>query len=809
MTSTRRFATLVAVLGAAAVALGAAPVPAAQAAYPPSPESDPGPTAPDAEVVAEGRTLEEALAGDLGLTMAQFVDAGTLAEQAASLVADGGDLAVGVLRGGEVVVRGEAAGGAGGTDEGGTTSAFGDLEELRERYLAQVGPEGLTGLAYTATGFEVRVVDPDEAAGRGRTETAAPLLSPAQWAARHPGVEVVATTGPGTPAATVRGGAGVEFGSVICSWGFNGWYNGDERGITAGHCPYAGGGNVSINGSALGTVDWWQFGAPGSAWESWGTDLATVDVRTGHTYPASVTTYGSTVTVTGQTAPVVGMPVCKSGRRTGWTCTRVRSIGWQWIGDGSGDINRPKRWVWSLFADTRVIPGDSGGSWVAGHKAVGITSSFDAYADGTPYATAALVTDLADWRPGAEVKFWLGRAGIPSARYADSYTARARWSRGETVSGRLTRQSGDSVAPGTVMDVRVDGTLVSSPRVAADGAFSFTYPGSDTAAHTVTLRARNGDSRGSTVTITEDPASAGPAVVRHSGTDRYGTAADLALDVFAPGGSVVYLASGEAFPDALSGGALAGRLGAPVLLTRADNLPGVTASALRRLAPDRVVVLGGTGAVSDTVVGQVGGLGLPVERIDGRDRYAVAANISTSYPTGVHTVFVASGTAFPDALSAASRAGATDSPVLLTRPDGLPADTIAALERLAPGRIVLVGGTGAVSTAVETRLRTLSPTVVRIDGANRYEVAARLSRLYPAPGPAAWVASGADFPDALAAAPAAAARGVPLVLSRPDALSSAAAGAIMRVEPPTVHVAGGPGAVSSTTTEAVRWLDYR
>lgn len=795
MTRTRPSTTLVAVLGAAAVALGAAPVPAAHAAYPSAPE-------------VEGRSIEEALTEDLGLTMEQFVDAGTLAERAAPLVADAGELSVGVLQGGRVVVRGQAEPGTGDSNAA-TISSFTDLEQLREAYLAQVGPEGLTGLAYTATGFEVRVVDPGEAVERGRTDTTGPLLSPAHWAAGYPGVETVATTGPTTPAATVRGGTGVEFGSVICSWGFNGWYDGDPRGISAGHCPYAGGGTVTVNGSALGSVDWWQFGAPGSAWESWGTDLTTVDTRSTHSLPASVTTYGSTVTVTGQAETVVGMPVCKSGRRTGWTCTRVRSVGWQWIGDGSGDINRPKRWVWSLFADTRVIPGDSGGPWVAGHKAVGITSSYDAYADGSPYATASLVTDLADWRPGAEVKFWLGRAAVGSARYTDSSTARARWSRGEKVSGRLTRQSGDSVAPGTVLDVRVDGTLVVSPTVARDGAFSFTYPGSDAAAHTVTLRARNGDSRGSTVTITEDPASAGPAVVRHSGTDRYGTAADVALDMFAPGGSVVYLASGQEFPDALSGGALAGKQGAPVLLTRAGNLPGATATALRRLAPGRVVVLGGTAAVSETVADQVRALGLPVQRMDGKDRYAVAAGVGSTYPTGAPTVFVASGVAFPDALSATSRAGATDSPVLLTRPDGLPADTAAAIQRLSPGRIVLVGGTAAVGRDVETRLRTLAPEVVRIDGTDRYEVAARLARLYPAPAPSAWLANGTGFPDALAAAPAAAARGVPLLLTRPGALSSAAAGGLLRVEAPTVHVAGGPVAVSSTTSEAVRWLDYR
>src|SRR5699024_3873519 len=143
------------------------------------------------------------------------------------------------------------------------------------------------------------------------------------------------------------------------------------------------------------------------------------------------------VTITGRAPAVIGMPVCKTGRRTGWTCSTVNKIGWQWIGDGSGDITRPKRWVWSLFADTRVIPGDSGGPWVSGHTAVGVTSSYDSYADGRPYSTAALLTSLDDYRPAAQVKMWLGGVRLPSAEYSDTYVARARWARGSTVSGSV------------------------------------------------------------------------------------------------------------------------------------------------------------------------------------------------------------------------------------------------------------------------------------------------------------------------------------------------------------------------------------
>ena len=91
-----------------------------------------------------------------------------------------------------------------------------------------------------------------------------------------------------------------------------------------------------------------------------------------------------------------------------------------------------------------------------------------------------------------------------------------------------------------------------------------------------------------------------PTVERISGTNRYATAVAVSAQV-APGVPVVYLASGTGFPDALSGAARAGSLGAPLLLTRPTDLPAVVRAELLRLRPDRVVVLGGEGAVSPQV----------------------------------------------------------------------------------------------------------------------------------------------------------------------------------------------------------------
>lgn len=87
------------------------------------------------------------------------------------------------------------------------------------------------------------------------------------------------------------------------------------------------------------------------------------------------------------------------------------------------------------------------------------------------------------------------------------------------------------------------------------------------------------------------------------GADRYGTA--LAVNRRFEGllgSNAVLLATGESFPDALSGGALAARLGAPVLLCSNDRLHKGAHEYLLELAPDRVLTLGGTGALSDYAV---------------------------------------------------------------------------------------------------------------------------------------------------------------------------------------------------------------
>jgi type VII secretion-associated serine protease mycosin len=197
------------------------------------------------------------------------------------------------------------------------------------------------------------------------------------------------------------------------------------------------------------------------------------------------------------------------------------------------------------------------------------------------------------------------------------------------------------------------------------------------------------------------------SVTRVSGADRYATAAKISASAFASA-SVVYVATGEDYPDALAAGAVAATVGAPLLLVRAGAIPDPTLAELRRLDPDRIVIVGSTGAVGAGVAAELAAHGA-VSRISGSDRYASSAALSAvSFATnGPGTVYVATGRAFPDGLTAGPIAGKRKGPLLLVPGTSLPPSVAAELLRLNPTNVVIVGGPQAVTDTVRNAIRDL------------------------------------------------------------------------------------------------------
>ena len=215
------------------------------------------------------------------------------------------------------------------------------------------------------------------------------------------------------------------------------------------------------------------------------------------------------------------------------------------------------------------------------------------------------------------------------------------------------------------------------------------------------------------------------------------------------------LASAGAFPDALAASVLAGMLDAPLLLTPGDVLHDDVAAELERLGAERVHVLGGTAAVSQDVADAVAALGIEVLRLGGASRTETAELVAEAAGGAHHGIaFVASGDQFADALAAAPIA-AGGVPIYLTAGGQLTDATLAAMEAGHVNSVTILGGTAAVPAAVETQLDEAGIDVgPRLAGATRYETAVAVMDYAVLSGfdlTELLIATGADFPDALAA----------------------------------------------------------
>ena len=167
-------------------------------------------------------------------------------------------------------------------------------------------------------------------------------------------------------------------------------------------------------------------------------------------------------------------------------------------------------------------------------------------------------------------------------------------------------------------------------------------------------------------------------------------------------GGTVVVATDESWHDALSAAPLAGREGAPVLLSHRDGVPEQTLAQLDRLRPSKVVV-GGEAAVSEAAAAQIAGRsGAELRRVFGQDAAETSVAVSRELGHGGRKVLVATASTFQDALAAAPYAYANGCPVLLTGPDGSLSD--AALTEVAGRWVVIMGGREAVPESVESQL---------------------------------------------------------------------------------------------------------
>ncbi|WP_336645101.1 cell wall-binding repeat-containing protein [Microbacterium sp. USHLN186] len=316
------------------------------------------------------------------------------------------------------------------------------------------------------------------------------------------------------------------------------------------------------------------------------------------------------------------------------------------------------------------------------------------------------------------------------------------------------------------------------------------------------------------VLVSPDPASAAAPVKqgaqvagvaespqRIAGRDRYDTAVRISSALQGPV-PVVFVATGTDFPDALAATAAAGALGGPLLLTRPTVLPDEVRKEIIRLAPERIVVVGGSSVVGAGVQRLLDRIA-PTSRLQGANRYATSVALSAAEFDTSEQVFLATGRDYPDALVSAAAAGGAGAPVLLV--DGkattIPSATLREMRRLGATRVSVVGGYGAVRAELQAALGRAGMQVSRYAGANRYDTAAALNDAFFPEGSAqrALLATGADFPDALAGAASAAGGQMPMFVVPKTCAYSATISTAARIGVSSTVVLGGTSVVSEAS----------
>ncbi|MGO4299192.1 cell wall-binding repeat-containing protein [Leifsonia sp. RAF41] len=189
-------------------------------------------------------------------------------------------------------------------------------------------------------------------------------------------------------------------------------------------------------------------------------------------------------------------------------------------------------------------------------------------------------------------------------------------------------------------------------------------------------------------------------VTRIGGADRYEVSRNLVRSAFTQS-SMVYLATGTKFPDALAASAVAGGVGSPVLLVNgADSyLDEDSVDLLWNLHPNRIKVAGGPDSVTVRLEDSLQGIA-PTTRNMGMDRFDAAATINYDDITSSPTIYVATGMTFPDALAGAALAGKGHAALFLARPGCIPQAVVRTAGIMGATSMVLLGGADSLDENV-------------------------------------------------------------------------------------------------------------
>jgi putative cell wall-binding protein len=678
-----------------------------------------------------------------------------------------------------------------------------DLGESGEQYLAEADAAadasyvvqdltddgyGIRGSRIEGTELTVYVDPADQAA------VAAVEASGATAAFGTPGDLALDTSG-AVPLADLYDGQGWGFfdtsnGGSACSIGFVGkGVAAANQFVTAGHCFPPG---STISGQAF-VLNQTNAGAQPTAGANVGSPVAS-SFRFGGGSDSGLV--AAPLSVTDSRAAVTGASLCKSGERTGWSCGTILAVDYD-LSVGGNIVN-------SIIATTCADHGDSGGAAVSGTTAVGLTSagpdpavtpcgSSDYFSSYFPMVSSAGKTSVNSNQPNWEPLVSVATPVVTSP------AAGMKVSQGDDLTGTLANSNATNRI---TISITGDTVATRTVSVGSDGRWQLPLASLSLGSHSYTARAVWNTYSVSAEVAGSFTVVADPAVDRIAGANRYDVAVAISQRAFADQAGVVYIATGTNYPDALSAAPAAVKEGGPLLLTRPGDLPEAVRDEIVRLQPTKIVVVGGPNSVSPAVFDQLAGLASgSIHRVDGANRYVVSRELVRYAFDSAALAYVSTGANFPDALSASAAGGKSGSPVILVNgaASTVDAETTSLLtDYLGVSSVRIAGGPASVSPGIQSGLAKVVSDVTRLSGADRFEASVNINRdaFRTAPVPIVYLATGLNFPDALAGAALAGKQGAPVYMVRQNCVPAPVLFDIAQMGTSTVTLLGGTATLS-------------
>lgn len=255
------------------------------------------------------------------------------------------------------------------------------------------------------------------------------------------------------------------------------------------------------------------------------------------------------------------------------------------------------------------------------------------------------------------------------------------------------------------------------------------------------------------------PPSTVSSVQRLFGQNRVDTALAIAKASYTGTLSNVILATADNYPDALAGSVLAYKLNTPILLVGSSDTDQEKVLDYMKSNLDpagTVYILGGSAVVSIAMESKVTASGFAnITRLGGNDRYDTSVKIANQLKVKTGTpIVLAYGENYPDALSISSIAAEMQYPILLVQKDGLSDAVKNEIATNKPTKVYIIGGKGVIGATVESQVAQITSldkaNIVRIAGTDRYETSLAVAQYFNLSGQSVCIATGNNFPDALA-----------------------------------------------------------